>query len=85
MHMRQDRGNKGPLAYKATRIMWDDNIKWTPPKRMGKKDGMNCKCPHTHTHIMHKRRLKWNIMYPPPRLEPGKLWHGLSKNQGAVG
>jgi len=24
-------------------------------------------------------------MYPPPRPEPGKAWHGLSRNQGAVG
>jgi len=25
-------------------------------------------------------------MYPPPpRLESGKAWHGLSKNQGATG
>jgi len=22
---------------------------------------------------------------PHPRLEPGKLWHDLSRNQGAVG
>jgi hypothetical protein len=24
-------------------------------------------------------------MYPRLRLEPGKMWHGLSKNQGAAG
>jgi len=23
-------------------------------------------------------------MYPPPRPDPGKAWHGLSRNQGAV-
>jgi hypothetical protein len=24
-------------------------------------------------------------MYPPPRPEPRKMWHGLSRNQGTVG
>jgi hypothetical protein len=24
-------------------------------------------------------------MYPPPRPESGKMWHGLNKNQGVVG
>ncbi len=24
-------------------------------------------------------------MYPPPKPEPGKTWHGLSRNQGDVG
>jgi hypothetical protein len=23
-------------------------------------------------------------MYPPPKLEPRKAWHGLSKNQGVA-
>jgi len=24
-------------------------------------------------------------MYPPPKLEPGKVWYGLSRNQGVAG
>jgi hypothetical protein len=24
------------------------------------------------------------FIYPPPRPEPGKAWHGLSRNQGVA-
>jgi hypothetical protein len=35
---------------------------------------------------MHKRRLRWNSHVSlPPRLELGKMWHGLNRNQGATG
>ncbi len=34
---------------------------------------------------MHKSRLRSNFHVFPPRLQPGKTWHGLSKNQGATG
>jgi hypothetical protein len=40
---------------------------------------------HTHIYIMHKRRLRWNSHVSPLKPEPGKMWHGLNKNQGAVG
>jgi hypothetical protein len=43
---------------------------------------------YTHTHIYIKCK-KWGwdeiVMYPLPRFELGKLWHGLSRNQGVVG
>ncbi len=34
---------------------------------------------------MHKTRLRRNSHVSPPRLKPGKTWHGLSRNQGAAG
>jgi hypothetical protein len=39
---------------------------------------------HAHIYTMHKRRLRWNFHVPPPRPELGKVWHGLSRNQGVV-
>jgi hypothetical protein len=67
MHMRQDRDNKGPLAYKVTRVMWDDNVKGTPPQKMGKKDGMNCKCPLCPLWIVKKILRVQNIWNFGPR------------------
>jgi hypothetical protein len=40
---------------------------------------------HADIYTMHKRELKWNFHVSPPRLEPGKVWHGLNRNQGVVG
>ncbi len=39
---------------------------------------------HAHMYTMHKMRLRRNAHVSPPRLEPGKMWHGLSINQGAA-
>jgi hypothetical protein len=40
---------------------------------------------HAHVYSLHKRRLRWNShISPPPKLEPGKTWHGLSRNQGVA-
>jgi len=36
---------------------------------------------HAHIYTMHKRRLRLNSHISPPRPEPGKTWHGLSRNQ----
>jgi hypothetical protein len=39
-----------------------------------------------HIYIMHKKRLRKKFScIPPPRLELGKMWHGLDRNQGVVG
>jgi hypothetical protein len=40
---------------------------------------------HAHIYTMHKRKLGWNSHVSPPRLEPRKVWHGLSRNQGVIG
>jgi hypothetical protein len=39
---------------------------------------------HAHIYTMHKKRLRWNFHVTPPKPEPGKVWHGLSRNQGAA-
>jgi hypothetical protein len=39
-----------------------------------------------HTYIYNAQgRLRWNSHVSPARPEPGKIWHGLSRNQDAVG
>ncbi len=40
---------------------------------------------HIHIYIQCTRRGKMKFSCIPPRLEPGKAWHGLSRNQGARG
>jgi hypothetical protein len=42
---------------------------------------------HAHTHIYTMHEGGWDeiLIYPPPRPEPRKAWHGLSRNQGVVG
>jgi hypothetical protein len=37
-----------------------------------------------HIYTMHKRKLKWNSHVSPPIPKLGKVWHGLSRNQGAA-
>ncbi len=39
---------------------------------------------HTRIYTMHKGGGD-EILIIPPRPEPGKAWHGLSRNQGVVG
>jgi len=39
-----------------------------------------------HTYIYNAQgKLRWNSHVSPSRFEPGKAWHGLSRNQGAIG
>jgi hypothetical protein len=40
---------------------------------------------HAHIYNAQEEAKKKILMYPPPRLELGKMWHGLDRNQGVVG
>jgi len=40
---------------------------------------------HAHIYIQCTSEAEMKSHVSPPRPEPGKTWHGLSRNQGAVG
>jgi len=41
---------------------------------------------HAHMYIYNaQEEAEMNSHVSPPRLEPGKTWHGLSRIQGVVG
>jgi len=41
---------------------------------------------HAHTYIYNtQEEAKMKFSCIPPRLKPGKAWHGLSRNQSPVG